>query len=194
MAMSFEEKFNVEIGDDFYLAKIIDIRKEEVELLCKCDRIFVRKKSYLFYIDSTKRRCKFAHCGCHHNTVSKYFNNRIITTAKTGAIKRNILFEIDLFDLDFLYEKQNGLCFYSGEKLILSDKHKGNLSSTSNISLDRINSDLGYIIDNCVLCTKQIQLMKNSFSLDYMISLSNSIVKNQKISQNLLEEIKNVKN
>ena len=70
--------------------------------------------------------------------------------------------------LDYLkevWEKQHGICPYSGISLILPED--GNLNSinfTQRASLDRIDSSKGYIIGNIQFVSTPINLMKQEMS------------------------------
>jgi hypothetical protein len=62
-----------------------------------------------------------------------------------------------------LYNKQNGKCYYSGIDL---DVNESKMKTLKQISLDRLDSALGYIIDNVVLCCYGLNLCKSDFELE----------------------------
>jgi CRISPR/Cas system Type II protein with McrA/HNH and RuvC-like nuclease domain len=72
-----------------------------------------------------------------------------------------------------LYEKQNGKCFYTQLPINLNTR---NNSMTA--SIDRIDSNKGYIEDNVVWVHKDINIMKNKFSKEYFLMLCKKIVEN----------------
>lgn len=108
---------------------------------------------------------------------SKYFPQQYLTYLKKKAIQRDLLFNITLGHLDRLYLKQNGLCYYSGRKLILPSLEKAFTESWSewNVSVDRLNSNIGYKPRNIVLCTSESNLAKQSLSKNDFIQLCKEI-------------------
>jgi len=69
--------------------------------------------------------------------------------------------DVPLVDLDYLeklWEKQERLCFYTNVPMTLNNK------DLRSVSVDRVDSDFGYIEGNIVLCCKGINLMKSSAS------------------------------
>lgn len=61
-----------------------------------------------------------------------------------------------------LYNSQNGICVYSGQKMSF------NLNSLERLSIDRIDSNLGYIKTNVVWCCWAANNMKQNLSVDEM--------------------------
>lgn len=80
----------------------------------------------------------------------KYFDDLI-----RGAKRREIEFAITMSDIIIQMIRQNGICSLSGRKINLADK---------TASLDRINSDLGYVLGNIQWVHKMINTMKMHFS------------------------------
>lgn len=76
--------------------------------------------------------------------------------------KKSIKSQISSDFLLNLYKSQNGKCFYSNLEMDL-DLTRKNLK---NISIDRVDSNIGYTPENVVLCCLGINLAKNSFSLN----------------------------
>jgi len=73
---------------------------------------------------------------------------------------------ITLEYLRSMWEEQNGICPYSGLKLILPDTTNGWETGESiyNASLDRINSNLGYIEGNVQFVARAINNAKGALS------------------------------
>lgn len=78
---------------------------------------------------------------------------------KVAAKKRSLSFSLEEQDMVSLYHKQNGLCHYTGRKLVLQRNNQDSLS------LDRVNSDLGYSLDNVVLCGTNVNRAKLDMTL-----------------------------
>jgi hypothetical protein len=73
-----------------------------------------------------------------------------------------------------LYLKQNRKCFLSG--LDISFYNIGTPQRYScTASLDRIDSSLGYTLENCQLVHKDVNLMKNHFEQNYFIDICKKI-------------------
>lgn len=86
---------------------------------------------------------------------------------KRNSISRNLDFNISIDFIESLYEKQKGLCFYTGENIDFF---------TKTASLDRINSNIGYIETNVQWVHKDINAIKTDIHHDkfiqYMLLIS----------------------
>lgn len=71
--------------------------------------------------------------------------------------------DLTLDDLLTIYENQNCKCFYTQREFVLSPSHP------DSVSIDRIDSNLGYTKNNVVLCCSEINYMKQSQSRDRFI-------------------------
>lgn len=83
--------------------------------------------------------------------------------AKMHAKQANREFSITLQDLKNQWEKQNGLCAYTGIKLVLP-QYNNKPKLTEQASLDRIDSTRGYVPDNIQFVCSCINLMKNTLT------------------------------
>lgn len=92
---------------------------------------------------------------------------RYFTRVKSGAIDRNIPFEITIEDFATQFEKQNGKCALTGVNLSFGATTKD--SDTSTASLDRIDSSKGYTKDNIQWIHKDLQKMKWDLTQDNFI-------------------------
>ena len=85
-----------------------------------------------------------------------------------------------------MYKKQEGRCFYTGEKLILKVASsvafkRENMDVFKNYAtLDRLDSTKGYTIDNVVLSTLKCNMAKSSLSYDEFVKICENI-KNKSI-------------
>lgn len=98
------------------------------------------------------------HCGCdQYSYGDKHFNwtgcgsvsGRYWSQLKRNAEKRGIAFTLTLEQANEHYERQNGLCAFSGVPI------KGR-----DASLDRVNSANGYCKDNVQWLHKTVNVMK----------------------------------
>ena len=116
-------------------------------------------------------RGKTKSCGCQKNTGKNNgnwygdedINGRTIGHYQKHAKKRNIEFNVDIKYLWEVYIKQERKCPYTGIDLILSPKSM-HTRTPINASLDRIDSNLGYIVGNVQWVFKKINVFKSDMS------------------------------
>lgn len=128
-------------------------------------------------------------CGCLKH--KKYSENkgwlgvgdislRTWTLIKRKAEERDLGFEISIEDAWKKYQEQNGKCALTGWTLTLLSP-KGNYSNKT-ASLDRINSDLGYISGNIQWVHKDVNAMKSWFSNERFIEVCEAVTKHGQTS------------
>lgn len=128
-------------------------------------------------------------CGCIQKSVvsklktTKKFEEIPLTYIRNvvaGAKKRNISVSITIEDIWKIYLKQDKKCYFTGLPIGFCDvKHEsGYVSNTA--SLDRIDSNGDYTIDNCCLVYKDINFMKQNFSVDKFLHYCKLIVEYNK--------------
>jgi len=145
-------------------SKLLGIDKNIVHFLCGCGENFSISKETVMRFVSDKKN-KYYHydmknfgCQCKRKLpTSKYFSEAFLTNFKQ---RKNLDFNININYLDRIYEIQKGLCFYTGDQLILPNKDRFRTSKEYNVSIDRLDSNYGYIKGNCVLCTKDVNMFK----------------------------------
>ncbi|CAH7427580.1 conserved hypothetical protein [Vibrio chagasii] len=101
---------------------------------------------------------------CEHSlyVAQKY------TSLHKSAAKRGLDFTLSLFDLDSLL--RNATCHFTGEKLVhfqhnIDDVESGKITLPDNyLTIDRLDSDLGYIEGNVVLCGLATNKLKDRMS------------------------------
>ena len=106
------------------------------------------------------------------NGVSISWFNKFEKNAK----KRKIDFDITIEDVLKVYLNQGKVCSLSGIPIGWTRMEKSH-----NISIDRIDSDQGYYIDNIQLVVPKINMMKFTYSQDEFIDMCKR-VSNYKIS------------
>lgn len=99
---------------------------------------------------------------------SNIFRVRFLA-ARIRAKKNNLDFDIDEDFLKEIYISQNKRCFYSGVELHLKR------SKFYSVSIDRIDSSLGYVKNNVVLTCDIINRMKNELSKEEFLSIIRNI-------------------
>jgi hypothetical protein len=88
---------------------------------------------------------------------------------------RKIEFDITI---EYVYElllKQNRKCALSGIDLYFET-----IGTKHIVSIDRIDSSKGYIVDNVQLIHKDLNFMKQSFSQEYFIEMCKFVAENNK--------------
>jgi len=94
--------------------------------------------------------------------------------------KRHHEYDIELNDLLNIWEKQNGICIYTGVKLVHPNQKGNNLNTAS---LDRIDSKLGYVKGNIQFISITCNHAKNSMTEDEMQKFIELIYESVKIKK-----------
>ena len=131
------------------------------------DNFYKVKKSGIY--SSRCKKCDMKH---HDERYSKSYKSRAVILchyAKHRSKLKGIPIGITTQDIIRQYEQQNGKCYYSGRPL-------SPITGDENImSIDRINSSIGYTPENIVLCCWKINKMKNDFLVEDFISLCKDV-------------------
>lgn len=104
--------------------------------------------------------------------VPKWFFSIIQKNAKLREIEFNVSRE----DIEALFTKQNGKCRYTGWSILIS--HTNDRSATT-ASLDRIDSNLPYVIENLQWVHKDINMMKNHYDEAYFYRICEAVISNK---------------
>lgn len=91
---------------------------------------------------------------------------------KRGAERRGIKFDLTAEFLWDLYLKQKKKCALSGLEIVFG---KMDFPHQTTASLDRIDSSVGYVVDNVQWVHKDVNIMKRTFSQRYFIELCKSV-------------------
>jgi len=119
--------------------------------------------------------------------ISQHSNNQLDCYTKfryhyRNILKRNQEVNITIEDLKNQWDKQNGVCVFSGVELILSSYSKIKKNPIYSASLDRIDSTKGYIRGNIRWVSRAINWMKNDMSDEMVNELINHLIENKKES------------
>ena len=95
----------------------------------------------------------------------KHGNNRYPEYI-SNARKRNIKFNLTITEFESITEKECHYC--GGFSIDRNPKSRGN-------GIDRKNSDIGYILINCVPCCATCNFVKNSMPYDEFIKYIKSL-------------------
>lgn len=158
----------------------IDAPVNEPEQRRACSTCKVDKPLSEFVASKNQKNGRMSYCKvCNTERNKRYrsdpFNLERACKRLYGYIKRRVRvkgFEID-FDPEFiahLYAVQNGKCAYTGDPLSL----QAGLPST--MSIDRIDSSIGYIKSNVALVTWQVNNAKQDMSMDEFAMICKKVV------------------
>lgn len=161
-------------------------KKEKSGLIRKyCDCICDCGNTKTIRLDSIRKTLS---CGCltgssfkekllkQDNWENFKITKTIFAEIKRSAIRRNIVFDLTIEYLWDLFLKQNKKCNLTGMDIQFS-----NINVFKTASLDRINSNLGYVENNVQWLHKDINAIKSNFQQDYFIKLCNMVTNNNTI-------------
>ena len=94
-----------------------------------------------------------------------------LQNAKKSAKKRNQEFLLEISDVVGFWHDQQMICAYSGLEMTLD---AGKLNT---VSIERIDSNIGYTKDNTILVCQAINRMKSDFSYQDFYMLCQSVAK-----------------
>ena len=122
-------------------------------------------------------------CGCkrqelHRRKVWKgcgEISGQHFSSIRKNARDRGLSFKITVKDVWEIFLKQNRICPLSGEPL-----HFGTDSERQTASLDRIDSEKGYTIDNVQWLHKKVNFMKQQFPEKDFLDWCRKIVQHNK--------------
>jgi hypothetical protein len=113
------------------------------------------------------------HINCHvkKQSLGYYQEIRIsyLHHIKRGAEKRNLIYDLTIEYLWNLYLNQNKKCALSGVNIMFGSAQK------QTASLDRINSNIGYVVGNVQWVDKNINLLKGDVTNDTFIKLCTDV-------------------
>jgi hypothetical protein len=107
-------------------------------------------------------------------TKFKYYMKVINSRHGEKGLEVNVTLE----DLKAQWDLQNGLCKFTGIELILSTHSKIINDPIYSASVDRIDSNIGYVKGNIVWVSRSINYMKNNMSDEMVWKLCNIICDN----------------
>lgn len=92
-----------------------------------------------------------------------------LQNAKKSAAKRQQVFALTIADIVRCWEEQHGVCAYSGRQMTLD---AGQLET---VSIERIDSAVGYTPQNTILVCQAINRMKSDFGFDDFYNLCRDV-------------------
>jgi hypothetical protein len=137
-------------------------------LTCNVEQDYLRK-SYAEASLRENKECKSCSNkrteNCHRGYVG---NIRVSWFKKTqlGAGLRNINFDLSIEQIDSMFIQQDFRCALSGLPIGFSE-----IGAVHTVSIDRIDSFIGYTIDNVQLLHKDVNMMKQIYSQERFIEI-----------------------
>lgn len=151
-----------------------------MELICfHCKEVFERSKS-----EANKAEKHFCSVKCvqesnylqdefsHFRYFLKEINKRVRVNIKNN---RPMEMNLTLQDLKDQWDLQNGKCSYTGIEMSLPRVIRYREFSTMGASVDRINSDVGYVKGNIEFVCLFVNYGKNKFTKEQTIEFLNKI-------------------
>lgn len=165
--------------------KINPSKRHSARILCECS--CKRTTKYVLVFDllhGKANKCRL--CSDEVNSASgglsknwkgvKDVPHNYFNTIRHHAIGRNIEYNITIEYVADIFEKQNKQCVYT--KRVLCFGRKGKIKTETTASLDRINSELGYVVGNVQWVHKEVNLLKSDYTHKEFISLCKEIIDN----------------
>lgn len=98
----------------------------------------------------------------------------------SGAVQRNIPVEVDWDYCKALLERQQHKCALTGQDISLPKFTQELLGGVGTASLDRIDSDLGYVVGNLQWTARKINILKLDWSQEEFISMCCAVADHQR--------------
>jgi hypothetical protein len=157
--------------------------KREAQILCLCECGKENYVSCYTLLNGKSKGCLECNnprpkesnpsWGGFGNISGKYYGR-----IKRNAIKRGIKFDISIEYMNQTLLNQEFKCSLTKLPIYFSHSKKDNYEATA--SIDRIDSNEGYVVGNIQWIHKDINLMKNHFNQDYFLDMCEKITNERK--------------
>lgn len=167
----------MKFGQLTILGEINEDNRWKYKVQCDCGKVEVKRKDWV-----TSGRTTSCKSCASKRTAAKYpppsrrtgcngLSGTHFLSIKFGAQRRNLLFDLSPQFLWDLYEQQKGLCALTNVPITLTNKIKNNNVNWDIVtaSLDRKNSSIGYTEENVWWVHKEINRLKNNYSLEELL-------------------------
>jgi hypothetical protein len=143
----------------------------------KCDKeISHLRRNYCIGANNIKQPCKkCSNISNHPSGMIGSVRLAWFESFRKSAITRGYSWEITPEDVDALYNLQNQRCAFSG--IIIGWSVVGWEHSAS---IDRIDNDKGYTLDNIQLVHKKVNMMRGTLEVEEFLDLCESIANHSK--------------
>ena len=137
---------------------------------CKCGREYYSRATCV--VNNIIRYCKY--CRPPSPRIEG-FSPTFLNKFKKGAERRGLEFSITVDDLVALFDEQHGRCALTGEELTLPQWAGKKNAPYYNVSIDRIDSDEGYTVDNIQLVTKTVNMCKMDLPQEGFVAMCKQV-------------------
>lgn len=135
------------------------------------------------YYSSYCKKCDIKRGKIRNESSVENRIKRSLRACKNRAKQERAKFDLTLEYLLSIFDKQNGKCFYTEDKLEI-------VAGWNVMSVDRVNPCDGYTKNNVVLCTHRANLMKSNLSIqEFKLLCKNIYLTIQKIDNNISTSI-----
>lgn len=142
-----------------YIGKLFNVDKTIISRILKSNNIKLRSNTITHKMSGQSKHSKWT----GYEEISGSYWRSVIN----GATKaRNLTFNITIEQVWEKYVHQNKKCALTGIPLVFAQFNKDFVSGKQTASLDRINSDIGYEINNVWWVHKRINMMKKEMSVE----------------------------
>lgn len=121
------------------------------------------------------KSCAAKSCAAKRLETLEEFRDRHMCYLKHSAKKRGHVFQLDKIYLYDLFLSQGRKCALSGMSIKLAKSDKEIRYGLGTASLDRIDSDIGYVTGNVQWVHKDINRMKQRFNQQYFVELCSKV-------------------
>ena len=134
-----------------------------------CKRCHVQKQIKKYHsLSPEEKRLKKAK---QNEWVKNNYLHYRVTGSRARAKECGIPFNITVDDVQEVWEKQGGKCYYTDQPMILGPSPR----RWQCVSIDRVDSNRGYEKDNIVLCRGIVNLVKNELSVSELLEIVDNI-------------------
>ena len=125
-------------------------------------------------------------CGCYRKermsnlrkkTFGEAAKNNLYPFYKNSAKRRNLIFELSRDEFNFLIQKDCDYCGSPPSNISKSGHDNGDFIYSG---IDRMDNDVGYVLENCVPCCIICNRAKNNLSFDEFLVWMGRLMENNK--------------
>lgn len=140
----------------------------------RCKQCIINRASGRYANDSEESRLEYIRK--NRDRINQKLLSYRVSSAKHRALRMDIEFDITVSDIEKMLDKQEGKCFYTGFEMdIRNEKAEPRVANRKTISIDRIDSEGGYTVDNIVLVCAIVNSMKSSMTQEEFLNIIHAI-------------------
>jgi hypothetical protein len=167
----FIDRTGQRFGKLTVIRRLLNDKVNQAVWLCKCD--CGKEKTYRASNLHSKTSMS---CGCSHKKKPfLWIYNKLLKRAELRNLKCDLNYE------DFISFTTINECYYCGSHIKWAANPIRKVAYTQRYNIDRLNNNLGYTKNNCVVCCWECNCMKRNRSDIQFINHCNKIVQYRKI-------------